>query len=106
MSVHVANGGQLVFGHHLGLEPDVKPFGDGGSSAGVVAGQHDRGDAHFGQLAHSLRRIGPQLVTHGDETERDAFAIDGDGGLALILEDGRLTQAKTIQAIVLRRVPG
>ena len=36
LSVHVANGGQLVFRHHLGLEPDIEPLGDGGSCAHLI----------------------------------------------------------------------
>ena len=56
---------------------------DGFGRAAVVAGQHDRADAHRRQRLHAGRRVRPRLVAHGDQPGHDAIGHQHRHGLAL-----------------------
>jgi hypothetical protein len=102
----LADIGELVLGHHVGLELQPEASGNGGGRARVVPGQDHRGHPHGRQLAHRVFGIRARLVPHGDQAKRGLFAEHGDGGLAVLLKDRGLPQAEAIEPAMLHRVTG
>jgi hypothetical protein len=78
--------GNLVFGQQPGpvIEADLRR--DGGTGAGVVAGQHDAVDAHRQLRRNRRRSIRPRFVPQGKKPQKPVGRKHRDHGLALRLQ--------------------